>query len=183
MNIAFETGRVEQRLGKFRKEAPKVMSRALNRAISAGKTQASKDTRSKYTVKAGDINATIDLKKSTKNQLSASFRSRGKRMSLTKYRVTPTMPKPQKPPKSLKVMIEKGNKVAYKGAFLADLGSMKVFKRVTSKRLPIKELTGPSVPQLLKGILKTKTVNDRANEVYKSRLDHEISRILERGKG
>lgn len=182
MNIHFETGRVEQRLGQFKKEAPKVMSRAINRAISSGKTQASKDTRAKYAVKAGDVNQTIAIKKATKNRLGASFTSKGPRLSLAKYRTTPSAPRPQKPPKSLKIMIEKGKRVPYKGAFLAESGTMKVFKRIQSARLPIKELTGPAIPQLLKGSLKEKTTEKRAHEVYRSRLDHEIKRILERGK-
>ncbi len=182
MKIQFETARVEHRLGQFKKEAPKVMSRAMNRAISASKTQASKDTRLKYAIKAGDFNQTIAIKKATKSRLGASFKSKGPRLSLAKFRTTPTAPRPQKPPKSLKVMIEKGKKIPYKGAFLAESSTMKVFKRIKSARLPVKELTGPAIPQLLKGGLKSKNTENRAQEIYNSRLDHEIKRILERGK-
>lgn len=73
-----------------------------------------------------------------------------------------------------------GAKETLAHAFQAKVGSHTgIFERQTRKRLPIKELFGPSVPQMLsenKSIMDE--IEEKIVETYEKRIDHEISRIL-----
>ncbi len=56
------------------------------------------------------------------------------------------------------------------------------FSRTSAKSLPIKQLYGPSVPQMIKNEKIMKAINDDANETLQKRIDAEINNLLRRGK-
>lgn len=169
---------VEKELGQYKSKASVALSRALNRAASNAKTNASKKVREQYTVKAKDVNSTISITKASSGRLGAIVKSKGARMPLIKFNVRPKNPRPKNPPKVLRVEVKKGGLKELVGAFVANVSGNKIFKRTTSKRLPIQQLFGPAVPQMLGSSTIKEFIESEASKVFDQRLDHEIQRIM-----
>lgn len=172
-----EIYKVEKELGKYKSQAPSVISRAINRAATNAKTNASKKVREQYTVKAKDVKDTIKIKKATKSNLVSIVKSSGERIPLIKFKVSPPNPRPSTHP-VLKVGVKKGGLKTLVGAFVADVNGNKVFKRTSSSRLPIQQLFGPAVPQMMNNDSVKDYIEQEATKMYQQRLDHEIERIL-----
>lgn len=169
---------VEKELGQYKSKAPVALSRALNRAASNAKTNASKKVRENYTIKAKDISSTISITKANRGSLRAVVKSKGERIPLIKFKVSPSNPRTKNPPKVLKVAVKKGGLKALVGAFVANVNGNKVFRRLGKSRLPIEQLFGPAVPQMLGTSTVKEFVESEATKVFDQRLDHEIKRIL-----
>lgn len=174
--------KVEKELGSFRNKTPTVLTRALNRAAQNAKTNAVRKVREQYQVKAKDIRDTIKITKANKSTLGAIVKSTGYRIPLNKFKVNPANPRPKNPPKVLKVAVKKDGLKELLGAFVADINGSKVFRRTTSKRLPIELLYGPAVPQMLGNVSVKDFIENEAAKVFEQRLNHEINRALEGNK-
>lgn len=169
---------VERQLGQFSNKAPTVISRALNRAATNAKTNAAKKAREEYIIKASDIKNTITIKKATKNRLATDVISKGERLGLHKFKVSPKNPRPKRPPKSLKVGVKKSSSKELLHAFVADVNGAKVFERVSKSRLPIKQLYGLAVPQMIGHISVRDFIESESLRVFDQRLNHEVENIL-----
>ncbi len=173
---------VEDRLGEFNKQAPSAISRALNRAASNVNSNIKKEVRKEYNIKAGDINETLTKTKASKISLKAEVRSSGALIPLDKFKVSPKTVNPKRK-SQIKIGVKKDGLKIVMGAFVADINGKKVFQRESKSRLPINRLFGPSVPQML-GNEEIKTEIERqGQETFNNRLEHEINRILEKGRG
>ncbi len=183
---------LEQRLGEYRKKAPVVLYRAINRAAANLKTNATKEVRKTYVIKAGEIKNTMTISRATSKRLSATVVSRGNALGLEKFSIRPAQPRPKKPPKSLKVQVRKDN--GMKGllsAFVANAQGNRVFEREKGRtrrkkrrdgqwtELPIKRLFGPPVPVMLENEGVRSRLESEAAKVFEKRLEHEINRVLE----
>lgn len=173
---------VENRLGAFRNKAPSVISRAVNRAAENAKTNASKKAREEYQAKAKDINDTIKIKKATRSSLGAEVKSTGYRTPLIKFKVSPGQPRPKNPPEVLKAAVKKEGLKSVLGAFVANINGNKVFRRTSKSRLPIEQLFGPAVPQMLGNNDVRTYIESEAAKTLEKRIDHEINRVLEGAK-
>ncbi|MEC2131820.1 hypothetical protein P9G84_23105, partial [Brevibacillus centrosporus] len=98
---------VEQRLGEYRKKAPVVLYRAINRAADNLKSNAAKEVRNSYIIKASEVKSTFSISRATSKRIAASVTSRGNALGLEKFKVSPKQPRPGRPPKSLKVQVRK----------------------------------------------------------------------------
>jgi hypothetical protein len=174
--IKSDLPKVELRLGKRYKQAPNVISRALNRAAEATKTKAIKETTGKYFLKASDIRPKISTYKSSKTRLRATVIVKDNKMPLEKFKVSPSKPRPKNPP-ILKVGVKRPELKEFSGAFV--IPNLKVYKRVGPKRYPIKRIYGPAVPQIISGQKMRYEIQSESYKTYQRRLDHEIKRILE----
>ncbi|WP_088227790.1 phage tail protein [Desulfosporosinus sp. FKB] len=172
---------VEERLGSFKNKAPNVIARALNRAAQNARTNAVKKVREDYQIKAGDVRSTIKITQANRTTLGAVVKSTGERIPLIKFKVSPSNPRPKKPPSVLKVQVKKTGLKEIVGAFVADINGNKVFRRTGKSRLPIEQLYGPAVPQMLGSSSVRQFVESEASKMFDQRLDHEIQRILESG--
>jgi hypothetical protein len=169
---------VEQALGEYKNKAPTALSRAINRAAANAKTNASKKAREQYNIKAKDITSTFKITNANKSSLRAIVKSSGERIPLIKFKISPSKPNPRKLPKVLRVEVKKGGLKNLVGAFVANVNGNKVFKRLSKSRLPIQQLYGPAVPQMLGTDNVREFIENEASKVYDQRLDHEIQRIL-----
>ena len=176
---AIKIKEVEQALGQYKNKAPTALSRAINRAAANAKTNASKKVVEKYNIKAKDVKATINITKANKSSLGSVVKSVGERIPLIKFKVSPSTPRPKNPPKILKVSVKKGGLKELVGAFVADVNGNKVFKRTSKSRLPIQQLYGPAVPQMLGTDNTREYIENEYTKVFDQRLDHEIKRIME----
>lgn len=173
---------VEKQLGEFKKQAPSVIARALNRAVENTRTNAVRKTTEQYGIKAKDVRATISIVKANKNTLGAVVKSKGPMLPLSKFKVNPSNPRPKNPPKVLKVAVKKNGLKEILGAFVADVNGNKVFRREGKSRLPIKQLFAPAVPIMIGNANVLDYIESEALKVFDKRLDHEINRALGSGK-
>lgn len=172
---------VSERLGEFEKQAPAAISRSLNRAVTNVRATARKEVRQTYNIKAGDVSETIKVQRSTKSDLRAEVRSKGSPIGLDKFKISPKTINPKRKT-PIKIGVKKGTMARVMGAFVADINGPKAFERTSSSRLPIKRLFGPSVPQMLDNKKVSETVRKQGRETFDKRLEHEIERILSKGR-
>ena len=81
---------VEKRLGNMKKNAPTVVSRAINRAIQNVKKNMGKETSERYFITSGEVKKTVNVTKATKSRLQAAAISQGAGIALSKFKVNPT---------------------------------------------------------------------------------------------
>ncbi|SFP11059.1 phage tail protein [Salibacterium halotolerans] len=173
---------VQSRLGAFQKKAPNAISNALNRASSNVRSNISKEIRKEYVIKAGDVKETLSKGKARRGDLSTEVRSQGSVIPLNRFKVSPKTVNPTRK-KPIKIGVKKGSTKEVRGAFVADINGPKVFSRHGKSRLPISRLFGPSVPQMLDNEEIRQEINDQGVETFYERLDHEIFRLYEKGRG
>ena len=171
---------VQERLGSFSKKAPNVLASSINRTVTNISSNVTKEVRKDYNVKAGEIKATLSKTKASRSSLSGIVKSRGELIPLDRFKVSPRSVQPKRK-KPIKIAVKKGSMKDAIGAFVAEINGTKVFKRETKKRLPIKRLFGPSIPQMIGNQTRIENINREGYEMFNRRLDHEINRILSRG--
>ena len=135
-----------------RNELRKVIYRAARRAAQSGVTAIKREISSQTTMKSSTVLERV--KEYTYGGPTQDFaigiKIDGKPRPLSEFKFFPKMPKPNTFPT---VEIYKGKKQRVSdGAFVQKMpsGHIGVFKRQSEKRLPIKELIGPSVAGLFR---------------------------------
>jgi len=170
--------RVKTVLASVPKGANRAVSSAVNRAASAARTEAVKQVRAQYIIKAQDVRSPMSIEKASMSGLMATLRASGRVIPLSKFRISPASPPQTRP---LRAQVRKGSAGGtLRHAFVARMpsGHIGAYMRKTSKRLPIKELFGPSVPHMIGNKEVMGKIEERAVEVLDERLEHEITRLL-----
>lgn len=182
---------VKKVMESLAKRGEEPVKKALNRVGDGVATEANRRVRQEYTVKAGDVKNTIRVKKG--NGTEVDVISKGGNFALPKFKVNLKTPRVKgDKPKVLKAAVKKGGGKKMKSAFVAKMksGHVGVFNRgpSSSKRkknskgdfpgLPIDEGFGPGAPVMLNNREVVKHVEKEAEQRMKTRLDHEIGRIL-----
>ncbi|MGO4890294.1 phage tail protein [Anaerobacillus sp. MEB173] len=172
---------VQERLGGFHKKAPNAITNALNRGITNMNSNTKKEVRKDYNIKASDVNPTLKVTRASRSTLGGEVRSNGEVIGLDKFKVSPKTINPKRKT-PIKAAVKKGSAKSLASGFMADINGAKVFKRTGKKRLPIKRLFGPSVPQMLENERVREEIHSKGQETFEKRLEHEISRILDKGR-
>lgn len=187
---------LEKRLGKLRSKAPIALRNALNEAAATAKTEAKRGIADHYEIAQKNVKDTLRTKKATISKLSAQLTSRGSQIALSKFKVSPTHTvkrgkrgklKGKNDPEVYKVSVEKSTGLKELSgspkAFLAKMGSghIGVMERISSRRLPLKQLYGPSAPSMMKNETVIERIQKGAAETMKERLDHHVAQILAKG--
>jgi len=159
-------------------QIPIVLSRAINRSAQAGRTQAAREARSKYTVRHGDVLKTLKINRAHRGNLYASISSRGELIPLIAFNPRPTS-------KGISVAVKKGERKQLKSLFLTTLtnprysdSATNIFGRVSAKRYPLRGHYGPSIPQMIENEESMAPVEGRIKEVLYDRTGHEIEFLL-----
>lgn len=159
-------------------QIPIVLSRAINRAAQAGRTQAAREARSRYTVRHGDVLKTLKINRASRGDLQASISSRGELIPLIAF--NPRMTK-----KGVSVAVKKGERKQLKSLFISTLknpryssGATNVFGRETTNRIPLRGHFGPSIPQMIENEESIASIESRASEVLEERARHDIDFLL-----
>lgn len=151
LQVRIDPRAVQAAIGQIGRETPAAVSRSLNRAASGVRTQASREVRQSYAIRARDIASdVIAVEKSTTSSLAAQVRIRGKAIALAAFGA------PRQTRRGVTVTVKKGaGRQLYPRAFLAQgRGGQQVFWRTRAggklvPRGPIKMLFGPSVAQIV----------------------------------
>lgn len=183
---------IKKRLGNLKNKAPTVLYRAINRAVRKAKTEAKDAANEEYFIAKGNIEKTLRITKASRSKLSAELTSRGGPIALTKFKVSPghavKRTKKGKPsPKAYKAAVKRDSGLKPLSgdpkAFFATMGSGHdgMMERVSSRRLPLKQLYGPAVPSMIKNEEVIEKIQKEATETLEKRIDAEINNILQRG--
>jgi len=173
--------KAETLLGGIKDALPKVQARVINRSMQTARAEAVRAVRAEYAVSADAVRKTIEIKNASFSNPTGTILSTGSPIDLAKFDVSSTRPNPKaKSPVTVRVKLGGGRK-PIKNAFLARLsnGHVGIFIRADKGRFPIKQLYGPSVPQMLGSENVSKRIEEKAMETMENRLEHEIDRILE----
>ncbi len=153
----------------FPKETTVSAVSAMNRAITAGRTQLSKGIREKYIIRAADIKGTLSTKKATSGNMQASVSSEGRPIELIKFKV-------RKLKSGYFAQVKKGGGGRLPHSFFVSVGKAGLYHRETSSRLPIQREFGPSIPKMASDTNVSATVEKRIQEVFQARFAHEMGR-------
>ncbi len=165
---------------------PLAVARAANRTMYGMGTDAARETLKRYFVKFGDVKKSIEYRKATAGNLIGTMISKGKRLSLANYQLTPKTP-------------SAGKKSALKGAVKRDgglkpLGPAFLVKRAGDRYFPfyrvgasggqkfkgIQSLISPSMPQIIKNEETVRVMEQNAEERFRTRIEHEVDYIRDR---
>ncbi|MEI2466652.1 phage tail protein [Niallia taxi] len=171
---------VQSRLGALSNKAPNALTNALNRTLTNVASNVSKEIRKEYNIKASDVKQTITKTKASRSRMTAIVTSKGTPIPLDRFKISPKTVQPKRK-KPIKVGVKKGGLKEVLGAFVSDLNGIKVFQREGKKRLPVKRLYGPSIPQMLGNQEVVNKINQEGAMMFNTRINHEITRILDRG--
>lgn len=103
---------IQRQLAGIEHQAPKAISRALNRSLTAMKTSVSKEVRTDYNIAAKTIKDSLITSKATTSKLKASVRSRSKALGLEKFKVSPKTVQPKRK-KQIKISVKKTTLMKY----------------------------------------------------------------------
>jgi hypothetical protein len=168
-----------------RMELRKVIHRAAQRAADAGVTASKREISAETTMKPSSVAERVKkyVYGSPISDFAIGVKIRDSARPLSEFVFSPKMPKPKMAPA---VEIYKGQiSILHKGAFVQKMpsGHIGVFERVGEKRMPIKELTGPSVTGIFKANEKIHTVVwEKIFDVFEKRIIHELHYILDNKK-
>lgn len=183
--------RAREMLSNVQGEVSKILPRAVNRALTAGRAQVSKSVRENYTVAAAEIKKTLRVTKASKSEPAGEIVSQGMQLPLRDFKHSPadestTGNKRRK----VRVTIAKGNSFNLERGFkwrghifarqTTGIKSRVYFDAKGKRRRgePIKRLAGPSVPSMVEG--SADKVSERMREVFEQRLRHETEVLLEK---
>lgn len=183
---------IEKKLGNLKNKAPTVLYRAINRAAQKAKTETKREVADKYYITQKEVSDTIHLTKASAAKLSAELTSKGGPIALSKFKVSPRKQvsrtkRGKVSPAVYKAGVEKAGGVKPLSgdpkAFFATMssGHEGVMERISSRRLPLKQLYGPAVPSMIKNEEVIERIQKEATETLEKRIDAEINNILQRG--
>lgn len=180
MRVTVAADRALERAGRLLSEVPggveKALVSSLNRAAQMGKTQATREVTSRYTVKAKDVRPTMKLSRATKSSLEAEIESRGPALGLSHYRHSPRSDTTGSRRKPIRVAVKRDGGLKPLGKAFVWRG--KIMERSQRTRLPINKMMGPSVPSVMNNPEIVDAVLQTSEENVVKRLDHEVNRIL-----
>lgn len=162
-----------------RTEHPLAMARALNRTIDGARTQAVREIRSRYKVRADVVRKAFATQKATRETLRAVLQASGRPLPLIGFGARQVRA-------GVSVAIKDGRKVV-KHAFvqtIARTGYVGVFQRKPGvARLPIKQLYSISVPGVFMIDDVQAAMNATSTERFEAELTHQLDFLLSKGRG
>ena len=165
---------IEAALSGIKNGAPRAMSRAINRTIKFGKTQASKLIRKEYTIKKPTVQNAIREYKSTPQVLHGRLGFKDRPKQLRNFAIKKT-----KKRVFANVKRSTGYKKLTRRAFLQTINNgPAILRRLGESRYPVDVLHGPSVPQLAGSVNVGSQIQKDLEKKLAERIDHETNAIL-----
>ena len=178
MKLTLNTAEVERAIASLRAKSPLAIVRSMNRGMGAGRTQLVRDTARALKLKVGTVRDRTSVGNATTGQLRATIMASAKPVPAIEFGA-----RGPDPSRGLgRGITTKLPSRRFPRAFFAVVGKGQhrgVFERVGKKRLPIREIKGPSVWFVAMKHLPAAAA--RALEQTLKTLQHEISRILPTG--
>lgn len=189
-------------LSEIKNGVETALMRSINRALSSANTEAARGIAAEVNLTQKRIKENFSLNQAALNKLNGKFRSKGRPVPIVEYSARQT-----KTGVSVQVRKDRPRKVLPL-TFLATMGSghqgvyQRKHKRGTGKpigntakfmlnyparwpkqyRLPIEEMFGPRVEDILSNTPVMDKVLDEAGKTLNERLEHETEYILEKAR-
>jgi len=179
---ASDLHKARQVLEGLGRKTPPLVARALTRSARGVVTDASRETRKVYNVRSMDVRKSFSVVPANRSNLTASASSGGQRISLLHFGARPRKPGGRRPKRGVSVNVMSGRKTI-PGSFVARMpnGGIGVFRRKQGAgRLPIRKLTGPSVPHMLDHEDVQPNLEAGIGERFNTTLDHELDRYFKK---
>lgn len=170
--------RAKKILAGFPRGAEKAIGSALKRAAQSAEAYAAQAVGKEYYVKAGDFKSYTKTKKhytTTVGSTSAEIEFRGYHIPLIKFDT-----RVSRDGRVVTRVMRSSARSTLDHVFSASMGShVGLYERVGEKRLPVQELFGPSTVQMMSSNDDVEQeMGDKLRDVFDSRLEHEITAIL-----
>jgi len=175
---------VESMLSDIKNGSKKAMTKAINKTLTTTKTRIRKDLVAKLALPAKRIAQDLYITKASYEKPSGKVQAIGKPVRLIEFKPTQTQ-------KGAKARIYKANKKdLIPSSFHATMrsGHKGVFRRAMKgggkrvHRLPIEELTGPRIEDVLAKDEILRPIESAASDLLAQNLDKEAAEILRRHK-
>lgn len=179
--------KAEQLLSGIKDGVPKAITRAINKSTTKARTTMGKTVVKRYRFKSGMVKDSIIIRRASYSNMTATVRSVGFRNPLIRFKVNPNNPKYMGKGNYHRASVLKSTASKAIRGFTARMptGHIGVFERtgeITSgKKEEIRELYGPSVPEMLGGD-KIKFVEEKSAEYLDEILESEIDKLLRGGR-
>lgn len=147
----------------------RAVARASGRAATAARTAGTKQLRSVYTMKTGDMKSRVSVRKESDG---TTLLIRGSVEHIEKFRTRVKRGRGG----GVFASVKRGTSSKVPRSFEAH-GHM--FKRDGKGRIPYRGLYGPAVPQMFGNPEVLDAMDARGSEVFETRLYHEISQLTE----
>jgi Prophage minor tail protein Z (GPZ) len=149
---------------RLARDAPRAASRALNRTAQNVQTVAVRLMAQDVGLQNNAVRPSVKIDRATPARPAAAVRTTGKRIPLIAFNASG--PEPSRGRGRVTYRIGRGGRHSVPGSFIATMpsGHRGVFKRRTTRRLPISELFGPSLPRVMLQPPTLKAMNARAHE-------------------
>ena len=171
-HLELKTADVTRAIARLKAKAPAAIARAINRSADSAVTAMARVIGQDTGLKVGVVKERIGVEKATLNRQVATVHASAKRIPIYDYGARGPVPSRGKG-RGVSARL-KGGRQRYPHAFIAtmDSGHTGVFERTATRRLPIKELFGPSVAHVFE---KHRQVGvDRAQEQMRKNLASEL---------
>jgi hypothetical protein len=157
------TGDIKNVFSEHRKKVERAEIVALNRAGRSALAQTVMFIRKVYKIKSSDLKNEIKISTASKGRKRFRLTVTHKGLALVKFGNA------AQTKAGVSVAIKKGARQSFKSAFITEVGKGRhrgVFKREGKKRLPIKELFGPSAMQLMSSDQAAEYINKIFQEKF-----------------
>lgn len=150
INIKLKTRDIGTALRRFGNRAKPGIVRALNRGAVTARTYMARAVAKDLRLKIGDVNAAIEVKQASQQNLRAIVMSTGAQISLMKFGARGPVPSLGRG-NGVTAKLPAPGKGKYPHAFIATVRrgqtneNLAVFERKGKARLPLKKLHGPSI--------------------------------------
>lgn len=157
----------------------KAVGSALSRAAAAGRTHAKKPITEEYSISQSQFLASTKninhFQKSNGGSISVVFGFRGNVIPLLKFNTSV-----DGGGRVVTQVKRSGARAALDKAFRASMGSHTgIYERVGDARLPVRELFGPSTPQMMYSNEEVlDSIEEKMADTYEQRIEHEIDALL-----
>lgn len=162
---------------------PSVFSNAMNRAAEQGRTAAIRCVTKEYTVKAGKVRETMNIKRASKDSLNAELTSRGSSLPLRDFKYSPRVSDTTGAKrKQIRITVKRSEGVSNLQRTFVWKGHL--FERLTTKKdprknkYPIRKLYSTDVPAMLNNDNVVDEVTKTMESAMSRRLDYEVRRTL-----
>lgn len=180
--VRLDVRETERAIRQLRDRAPIAISRALNRAAGSARTVMVREVARDMGLKSGTVRDQVQIDEARPSQgdisrLRARLSVSGKRIPLIDFGARGPEPSRGKG-RGVSAKLP-GGKGRYPNAFIATMrsGHRGVFARSTTKRLPIYELRGPSLPHVFTKYMPLGLA--RGQEALVTNLAHELRFALQ----
>jgi hypothetical protein len=172
-----------RRLKALEARMPTIVARTINRSAGSARTAAGRAMAADLGLPVGEVRSRLRLEraKPEAEHLFAELSVRGRPIPLIRFGAKG--PEPSRG-RGRGVTVRTGSgRIRLAHAFIATMPRSKhrgVFQRVATKRLPIVQLFGPSLPDVFAKPEIVRTIKDRYAEVFPKNLQHELDYELSR---